>query len=335
MDNLIGFEKEIIEKLKASGLIEKFSVFEFNQTPDLERIIKMFEEPSVIDFDDNGIFYIDEDGEKAYCPQMYSSISDKGEWLSDNLPTIDFDINQNGNVRKADEAEALYCVIVVSQILKENDFKNEVIDLSRKYDFNDLKEITSDGLSFRKLLTEWLDLQSEIINIIVSACKYKISNFKKVTEKFLKDGISESEATELRDLEAKIRAINFDYSEGVLSPQNIKKLDKIERLKNINERDLKISKLIMRSQAGTLFRIINLSTEYISPIKKKRIALWVQKEVDELLEKDQYVNMTSDRSQLIAKFKKRALRYEKNSVRKLNVEKYITSRSDYKLPSKL
>lgn len=151
-----------------------------------------------------------------------------------------------------------------------------------------MKEIGSGDNSFRSILSDWQDLQSEIINIIVSACKYKISDFKKDVEKFLRDGILESEAVELRALESKIRAINFDYSEGKLSPANGKKLNKIERLRLIDERDNKISSLIVDSSAGTLYRVINLSSEYISPIKKKKISLWVQKEVDALLSTEQY-----------------------------------------------
>jgi hypothetical protein len=37
-----------------------------------------------------------------------TSVSEKGEWLSDKIPYVDFDIDQNGNVRKAEEAEALF-----------------------------------------------------------------------------------------------------------------------------------------------------------------------------------------------------------------------------------
>lgn len=335
MQNLIGFEKSIIDKLKESGLIDKFSIYELKQTPNLEEVIRIFEKPSLIDFDDGGLYYFDENNEKRYCPEMYSSISEKGAWLSDLIPTIEFDINQNGNVRKADEAEALFCSLVVAQILKEKEFKNEIRNLAKSYDFKEMKEIGSSGNSFRSILSSWQDLQSEVINILVSACKYKISDFKKDVEKFLRDGISESEAAELRDLESRIRAINFDYSEGSLSPTNVKKLNKIQRLQLIDERDTKISNLIVESSAGTLYRIMNLSSEYISPLKKKKISLWVQREVDLLLSTEPYKDMQEERSQLLAKFTRRALRFEKNSVRKVNIEKYIENRQNFKIPSKL
>lgn len=222
MNDLVGFENELFEKLKNSGLIERFSVFELEQTPDLAKICEIFERPFEIEFDSYGIYYLDDDGIKQYCPDMKTTISEKGFWLSDKLPNINFDINQNGNVRRAEEAEALYCTIVVANTLKEEIFKEEVKTLSKSYDFKNLKSIDDDTKSFKFILEEWLNLQSEIINIIVSACRYKISDYKKDAAKYLRDGILDSEAIELRVLESKIRSLNFEYSEGVLSPSEIR-----------------------------------------------------------------------------------------------------------------
>lgn len=96
-----------------------------------------------------------------------------------------------------------------------------------------------------------------MINIVVSASKYKISSEKKDIEKFLKDGLQDSEAAELRNLESYIRSINFNYSEGVLSPESVKKLSKIERLQRIDSRDDKISSKINNSSVGILYRALN------------------------------------------------------------------------------
>jgi hypothetical protein len=79
------------------------------------------------------------------------------------------------------------------------------------------------------------------------------------------------EAGELRDLEAKIRAVNFNYSERVLPLVEIQKLSKIDRLRIINERNDKISSLIIRSPVGTFYKILNLSTEFISSVFNKKL----------------------------------------------------------------
>lgn len=82
-------------------MIDNFSLNEIGMNPDISFIIKTFEFPSKLGFDDKGLFYFDDAGDKFYCPEIRTSISDKGDWLSDKLPPIGFDIDQNGNVRKA------------------------------------------------------------------------------------------------------------------------------------------------------------------------------------------------------------------------------------------
>ena len=175
MENFYEFENTIINKLKDSDLIERFSFTEIKETPNLSLIIKMFEEPSEIEIDGDELFFFDENGDKVFCPDMYVSISDKGNWLSDKIPLIDFDIDQSGNIRKASEAEALFCLVVVGQVL------DEVKEVAKGYDFNAMKPINENGKTFKDLLNEWLSLQSIIINILVSACKYKISDYKLLT----------------------------------------------------------------------------------------------------------------------------------------------------------
>ena len=82
MDVSSKFEKEIIDKLKESGLIEKFSINEIEQTPDIILINKLFTHPQGIFSDSNGLYYVDQNGVKNYCPHMHVSISKSGDWLS-------------------------------------------------------------------------------------------------------------------------------------------------------------------------------------------------------------------------------------------------------------
>jgi hypothetical protein len=307
--NFKEFEDRLVSSLRDSGLIDNFSFSEINKTPDLALIIQIFESSSLIDFDDEGLYFLDEKGDKQYCPEMKTSISSKGEWLSSKLPQIGFDIDQSGNIRKADEAEAMYITVQVAHILKEKSFKEELEKVAKLYDFESMKSLADDGIGFRELLKEWQSFQSVIINIIVSSAKFKISSEKKDTEKFLKDGIQESEVAELRNLETEIRNINFLFSQGTLSPDKVKTLTKIERLQEIDKRDDSIASCIIKSPVGDLYRAMNLSSEYISPIKKKKISLWVQVEVDKLLSEKEFNGIAEERASLIAKFVKRAYRF--------------------------
>lgn len=324
----------ILERLKKSGLIEKINEFELKPQIDRSIILKMYDSPSKIFLDDGGLFFL-EGEDKIYCPEIHVTVSEKGEWLSEYVPQIMFDVDQSGNVRKAEEAESLYCLIVVANTFKDASYKRELDEIIKDYDFINMKPMSENGETFSTLLTRWQGLQSVAINILISACRYAIVDFKKSAEKFLKSGLTDSEVAELRDLESKIRAINFEYSEGVLSPNKIKMLSKIERLTKINERDEKISTLIKMSKVGTLFKILNLSSEYVSPINKKRIQTWVDAEVTAYLQEKDFKNLKEDRVSIVSQMTRRAIKLEVMSLRRKNVELYINDKKMYKLPSKM
>jgi hypothetical protein len=334
--NYIDFEKKIVEGLKASKLFKRFPNTRILQSPSLDVIIKAFEEPSEIFVDDHGLYFVDENDNKIYCPDMLTSVSEKGEWLSDKIPYVDFDIDQNGNVRKAEEAEALFCAIIVANCLNDDYFKNELTNVAKQYDFIGMKPINDECLTFSELLNEWQQLQSVTINVLISASKYRIADVKKDVEKYLRDGLSDIQVGELRELESSINAINDKYSKGILSPDSVRQLTKAKRLEEIDNRDREISQLLKKSKAGTLYRVLNLSSEYISPIKKKKIALWVRNEIDSLLNSDEsFADLREERSQLISRFQRRAIKMEKNSIRKLNVERLIEEKEYFNFPAKL
>lgn len=329
------FESKIFDKLKESGLIDRFLVNEFCSTPNIEKIKELVNFPVKIFYDVQGIFYLTEDGVKIYCPEMLTTISEEGEWLSKKLPIIEFDIYQDGNVRKSEEAKALYCVTCVANIMNSDSYKSELFRVASQYDFRNMSPVEESGQTFRALLIHWQSLQSNVTNIVVSACNYRLSDTKKDSEKYLRDGISESQEAELRNLEVKIRSINYTYSEGVLSPLSVKKLTKIQRLTEITKRDDEISECISLSSSGTLYRILNLSSEYIDPVKKKKIYSLVQSQVDTMIQNEEFKDLQKERSQLIAKLTKRAINFERNSVRKLTVERYLTDIPNFVLPKKL
>lgn len=177
--DITAFEDSIISKLKKEHLIERFIQTEYKVSPNVQIITDAIESSSPLDVDDQGLFYINLDGEKVYPPELYTSIDDKGVWLSEKLPDITFDIDQGGNVRMANEAEALYCLICVANIIKSDGiFKKEIKDIASNYSFSTMSAVDA-SKNFRSLLQSWQDLQSVIINILISACKFNISNQKK------------------------------------------------------------------------------------------------------------------------------------------------------------
>lgn len=334
MDDASKIEKLIIEKLQSSGLIERFSLNEFSVTPNINILIELMNKPQVIYSDECGIFYNDENGEKVYCPEFRVSIEEKGEWISDHLPSPGFDIYQNGNVRKAKEAEALYCTIIIANTMKGDLFKEELSGVFASYDFENMLPHDDSGKTFQEVLNSWVSYNSIIVNILISASKYRMSDTKKDIMRYLKDGISESLSIELRDLEIRVKHVNSKYSEGELSPNSIKQKTKIERLQAITSRDEEITKLVMESNAGLLYRILRLSSEYIPPERKKAIENLVIKEVNDLIDNEKFKNLKNEKFLIISKIIKNAINFEKILIRKNNVSKYIQDPISYKLPSK-
>lgn len=283
---------------------------------------------------DNSLCFINSEGETERCPHVDTNVSDAGYWLSDKIPMPWFDITQSGNLQRAEEAESIYICINICSIFKDDSFKDEFNEVIKAYDFNKMSPV-GNSISFTELLTSWQELQSVIINVIVSACKYSISSQKKEEETFLRDGLPNSARDALRDLALKIKMVNFDYSNGALSRDEVKKLSKIQILVKIEERNEEINNLISQSKYGDLYKTLKLSTEYLSPITKKKINNFCNLEVESLYNSDASVaEMYGDMNSVLQKFRKRAYKVAINSLRREYVLEYIKDPSSYVLPRK-
>ena len=81
---------------------------------------------------------------------------------------------------------------------------------------------------------------------------------------------------------------------------------------------------------------MNLSSEYISLISKKKLRNLAQIEIDNLYDENpNLVHTVGGKRQLIDRWKSRYLRFEKFSLRKKEVTKYFSNKNEYKLPPKL
>lgn len=284
---------------------------------------------------DDGFKAINENGDDIICPNYGVSISNDGRWLSDFIPDPNFDTDMAGNIRKSVEAESAYSCALICGIIKDEYFKKEFEDTCLKYDFDNMKSYNSDGKNFEDLLNEWLDLQSFQINVIVSASKYKIAARKKDTAKFLRDGIPEDLAIELRSLDIKVSNINREYSTGPLSPINVKNLTKVKILTLIDEREEKINKELNSSRANILYRLLNLSTEYVSPVIKRKLSKLAITEVEKYFTKNEGSSeIIGDKQSVIKSWKKRYLKIARLSVRKEQVSKYLADKENFKMPVK-
>lgn len=335
METIESFEKKLIEALVNSNYVKHVAMDSILGEFESSSLLKVISEPLRIEIDEEGLVFTDDSGDKIRCPNFSTNISDDGRWLSDKLPSVPFDVEQAGNIRKAEEAESAYCCACVVLVLKDQIFKDEMVRVINNYDYQEMDGVTK-GINFRKLLTDWQDLQSTIINVAVSAAKYNISSVKKDTEKFLRDGIPEGLVIELRNLDTKVKDINRKFSTGILSPTNVRKLTKIEILTELERKNTEINNIVTTSGVAMLYKIMHLSSEYISPITKKRLRDLAQTEIDKLYSSDSsYRNIVGEKRQIIERWKRRYIRLEKNSIRRREVIKYLELGDQYKLPAKL
>jgi len=329
MDESLIFE--LLKQLKEKDLITYFDLKASRTEATTQSLSDLFKQVKKIKVSDGELVYLSDDGEEILCPFVDTAVTDSGWWLSDKIPAPSFDIEQSGNIRMADEAEAAYICTIVAAILDDDAFTMELDSCVKEYDFKTMNGSTT----FRELLSSWQDLQSVTINVIVSGAKYAIQNQKKDSELFLLDGLQHEDVAGLRDLGLKIKQINFDYSTGELSPDNVKKLTKIERLQKISERDQVIDSAIANSRFGNLYKVTKLSSDYVSPITKKKILQFCNSEVEKLYSENKaLVDKFGDKNGIITKLRRRAIRLATSDVRKQNMLKYVTDKESFKLPRK-
>lgn len=335
MNSTSTFESKMLTLLKDSKIVKNIMMSDVLDDFDSEVLLRLLKYPLKIEATEFGIVAKVEGGDDIQCPNFSISVSDNGKWLSDVLPPCPFDIEQGGNLRKAEETESAYYCAIVCLVLKDNVFLDEINTTIKNYNFSEM-DAYPDHLNFKDLLGSWLDLQSYLINISVSAAKYRISDLKKDTEKFLRDGIPQEEVLELRELATSIKNINRLYSTGVLSPDKIINLNKIEILKFLDKKNREIESLVNNSSVSILYKLENLSTEYINPITKKKLINLAKAGIEEF-----YKDVPSDKSLIVDRrvlydrWRRRFLKLEKISIRKTFINKYLQSPTEFVFPVKM
>jgi hypothetical protein len=81
--------------------------------------------------------------------------------------------------------------------------------------------------------------------------------------------------------------------------------------------------------------VTRLSSDYVSPITKKKILQFCSSEVEKLYSENKaYVDKFGEKNGIIVKLRRRAIRLATSDVRKQNMLKFIADRETFKLPRK-
>lgn len=330
-----SFEEYMFKILEESKFIDHVMIGDVLDDVTTATIDKLLSEPCSVKIGDYGLVFVSKDGEEIECPNYGLNVSADGKWLSDKIPDLNFDIDQGGNVRKAAEAQSAYCCAIVVLVLKDSYFTNQLRDVLLNYNFDKMSGGET-SMSFQDLLSEWQSLQSTTINIAVSAAKFKITDLKKDSERFLKSSIPEEQQVELRDLSNSISSINREYSLGVLSPTNVKKLTKVEILQHLEKRNYQVRELKNKSPVGVLYNLMSLSSEYLDPVVKRKIVVLAELKINELYDNDNNLQfIVGERKTIVDRWKRRYIKLARLSKRKEQIDKYLSDVTNFRFPSKL
>lgn len=268
--------REFLKIVAKNEKLAKLYTFKVNVEENLnsEALIKLVSEPQIIEYDNESgkLFYLDENSEKRFCPEIQEGVSVSRDWISDSLPSVPFDISHGGNLRKASEAENIYKCILISGILG-GEFLEEFKRVCNNYDFSDLKSKDVNSCNFSELLSKWQELQNFTIRVIVSGANYKISSEKNLEVGFLIGSLSKEETLGVISIRDRVKSIIRNYMLGELSPNNISNLSKIERLSLIQKKDDEVLRVINSSDNfSELYKICSMNSDYLSASIKNTLS---------------------------------------------------------------
>lgn len=273
--------------------------------------VKSFlDEPLPLSIIEKKLCYKDSNG-NLHALDTSEGVTKGSIWLSSKLVPPSFDIFQNGNIRKALEAQNL---------LKGYDFKTCTNPIN--------------GSTFVELVADWLQDNSIIINIIISSSKYIIVREKKDDQDVIIGMLPEKEAIGISELRDALKGVTFEYTKpgGKLSSKEVKKLSKIELLQTISKCEGEKEDIIQQSEYSTLWRILRLNSEYLSISQRKALKVCAYNEVTKAAEG--VIDDADEISNLITKCKKRLISAAVTCLKMEQVELYLEDKLGYILPQK-
>lgn len=338
-ENLEKKIQEFLSLLTKDSKLQKLYTFKISTYDELDSalLIKLTSEPFLIGYDSevNRLYFDDENGDRSYCPEINEGLTKSKEWISDFLPSVPIDINQNGNIRKAKEAENIYKCILVSGILRE-DFLIDFKKVCKTYDFKELRGSVDHNENFSALLDKWQSLQNITIRVIVSGANYKLASEKNLEVGFLLGSLSKEETLGVSSIRNFVKSCIRTYMLGKLSPDKVNQLSKIERLKEIQKKDDEVLSIINESsEFSELYKICAMTVDYLDPFIKIRLdnsAIdFAKKEAAKI-----YKNDEEGLKKFTSICRRRAYKEALISLKNKELDKWrLVTNAVYKLPSKI
>ena len=82
---------------------------DFLKQCDNENIRKLLNSPKKLQLNGAGLHYESNSGDLLQCSSFGTCISNDNKWLSNKILSVPFDIDQDCNLKKGEEAKGAYC----------------------------------------------------------------------------------------------------------------------------------------------------------------------------------------------------------------------------------
>lgn len=295
-----------------------------------------------IDEETDRVYYLKGE-EKIFCEEgSNDGVEGQAIWLSTKLPSINFDILQEGNIRKRLECEAIYILSVLNAIFLKQ-FDDEIKDVYQNgnYDFDNMSPFKEGNYSFRDLLNDIKQYNSISINSVISSAQYKLSDFKDKKNGVIFSLMTEEERFACQSID--LLRVGIILKHDKLFAKLDKNCSKLDRLKAIQAREDEISAIFQNDDSlykkfFNVYFITKINSKWLGSMDDVRIskacikeALIIQKEYD--CEEDYQF-----KTELISKLKRYAQRIKIKQIKIVEIGKYRRSfdsgSEEYILPSK-
>lgn len=270
-DEIENLKKSLLKaKLITKYDKEKLEEVQFDKTTVNELINK----PKLIQFnaDDDRVFVetmVNNKLEVVYLDTFETSgIEATADFICDFLPEFTFPVIYPNNLRGQKEMQAVYKLVVIIYSL-DLEIKRFFEDVLNHYDFQTYKHRNERALytDFSSILEKLSSDNTLVVKSLISACNYKISDYKKKLSPSFISELSSREIIELSGLKLERANIFIEY-------QTKERETKItwEKAKIRSERDNAIEELIRKyKHVGQIFKALKLNSECLSQMDKDKI----------------------------------------------------------------
>lgn len=310
----------VYQRLRDEGIFIEDDGLREDDDVSYDVLKKMLAEPTEFYINDDGELVCQIDGEECVLDPKRDNIKElmkQEEKLLSVLPSVKWDIYQDGFKRKQQESVAIYKVIVADVALG-GVYRSSIEQIIKDYNFKDLCTEGQDGQTFVSLLKRIEQDAGSVTKFLLSCCSIVLSSKKQAGEKEFIGILPETESNWLEKVLEDIGILEAETSELLEKAES-----KLKRLSLIDEKDRKVRALIEKEvekspRRDIILKIAKLTSDNLPAKRKIKIKEAARLECEKLFDK-RTISSEDSYTKILQKVSRRAI---KQAVRDMRREKF-------------